>query len=88
MDHLEWARKNKKNIAREFIRKIEYKAHEQPAGVFTAGLPGAGKTEFTQELLKNLILEQVMFWSLLTRIHLKKVMFYFGPVIQMITVRD
>jgi len=55
MDHLEWARKNKKNIAREFIRKIEYKAHEQPAGVFTAGLPGAGKTEFTQELLKNLV---------------------------------
>jgi len=43
MDRLEWAGKNKKNIAREFIRKIEYKAHEQPAGVFIAGLPNRGK---------------------------------------------
>lgn len=55
MDYLEWARKNKKPIAREFVRKIEYVAHEKPVGIFTAGLPGAGKTEFTQELLKNLV---------------------------------
>src|SRR5947209_19199595 len=55
MDHLKWAQENKKRIAREFVRKIERAAHEQPVGIFTAGLPGAGKTEFTQELLKNLI---------------------------------
>jgi UDP-N-acetylglucosamine kinase len=55
MDYLDWARKHKKKLAREFIRKVEYEVHEQPAGIFTAGLPGAGKTEFTQELLKNII---------------------------------
>lgn len=52
---LEWARKNKKRIAREFIRKVGMPLHDTPVGIFTAGLPGAGKTEFTQELLKNLI---------------------------------
>lgn len=55
MDHLEWAKKNKRRISREFVRKVQRIAHEQPVGIFTAGLPGAGKTEFTQELLKDLI---------------------------------
>jgi predicted AAA+ superfamily ATPase len=54
MEPQEWARINKKKIAREFIRKIGYEASESPAAIFTAGLPGAGKTEFTKELLKDI----------------------------------
>jgi len=54
MDPQEWARTNKKKIAREFIRKIDHAASDSPAAIFTAGLPGAGKTEFTKELLKDL----------------------------------
>jgi signal recognition particle GTPase len=55
MDYAKWANENKKRIAREFIRKTGFQSKEKPAGVFTAGLPGAGKTEFTIELLKYLI---------------------------------
>lgn len=54
MDPDAWARANKKSIAREFIRKIDHQASSSPAGVFTAGLPGAGKTEFTKELLRDI----------------------------------
>ena len=54
MDYTDWANKNKKLIAREFIRKIDFVASDTPAGIFTAGLPGAGKTEFTVELLKGI----------------------------------
>ena len=50
-----WARKNKKPIAREFVRKTNFQSSDQPAGIFTAGLPGAGKTEFTVNLLKDII---------------------------------
>lgn len=50
----EWARKNKKRIAREFIRKINHAPSTVPAAIFTAGLPGAGKTEFTKELLEDI----------------------------------
>ena len=53
-DSTEWARKNKKNIAREFIRKIDRLPSKHPSGIFTAGLPGAGKTEFTKELIKEI----------------------------------
>ncbi len=55
MDYTAWANENKKRIAREFIRKTNFESKENPAGVFTAGLPGAGKTEFTIELLKDLV---------------------------------
>lgn len=54
MDYAEWANKNKKRIAREFIRKIDYESAEDPSGIFMAGLPGVGKTEFTVELIKSL----------------------------------
>jgi UDP-N-acetylglucosamine kinase len=54
MDYVAWANKNKKRIAREFIRRIDYEPSATPAAIFTAGLPGAGKTEFTVELLKGL----------------------------------
>lgn len=49
-----WANKNRKRIAREFIRKTDFESREHPTGIFTAGLPGAGKTEFTVELLKDI----------------------------------
>lgn len=54
MDYMEWANKNRKRIAREFIRKTGFISKENPTGIFTAGLPGAGKTEFTVQLLKNI----------------------------------
>ncbi len=54
MDYAEWANKNKKQIAREFIRKTDFVSSDNPAAIFTAGLPGAGKTEFTVELLKDI----------------------------------
>jgi hypothetical protein len=54
MDYADWARKNKKTIAREFIRKINLEPSKSPAAIFTAGLPGAGKTEFTKQLLKDI----------------------------------
>jgi predicted ABC-type ATPase len=54
MDYAEWASKNKKRIAREFVRNIGHKPTDEPSGIFMAGLPGAGKTEFTIELIKNL----------------------------------
>ena len=54
MDYTAWANKNKKRIAREFIRKTQFQSKEVPTGIFTAGLPGAGKTEFTVELLKQI----------------------------------
>ncbi len=54
MDYAEWANKNKKQIAREFVRKVGHESSEEPSGIFMAGLPGAGKTEFTIELIKSL----------------------------------
>jgi len=55
MDINAWARKNKKHIAREFVREIGFTTSDQPTAIFTAGLPGAGKTEFTVELLKDIV---------------------------------
>jgi UDP-N-acetylglucosamine kinase len=49
----QWIRDNKKSIAREFIRKTMLTSSSTPVGIITAGLPGTGKTEFTQELLKQ-----------------------------------
>jgi UDP-N-acetylglucosamine kinase len=54
MDYTGWAKRYKKRIAREFIRSIDFAPSDNPSGIFTAGLPGAGKTEFTQELIKSL----------------------------------
>lgn len=55
MDIEAWARAKKKAIAREFIRRTDFKPSDEPTGIFTAGLPGAGKTEFTKELLKDIV---------------------------------
>ncbi len=49
-----WANKYKKRIAREFLRETNFVSKDNPTGIFTAGLPGAGKTEFTVELLKGI----------------------------------
>jgi UDP-N-acetylglucosamine kinase len=54
-----WARQNKKVVAREFIRRSGLTPSEEPSAIFTAGLPGAGKTEFTLGLLPE-ILENVL----------------------------
>jgi UDP-N-acetylglucosamine kinase len=53
MDYAEWATRNKKRIAREFVRNIEHEPADEPSGIFMAGLPGAGKTEFTVQLIKS-----------------------------------
>ncbi len=53
IDNDAWVKANKKQIAREFIRRTELSRSDHPVAIITAGLPGAGKTEFTQELLKK-----------------------------------
>lgn len=55
MDYTDWANKNKKRIARELIRRTDFQSKDTPAGIFTAGLPGAGKTEFTVNLLSEIV---------------------------------
>jgi predicted ABC-type ATPase len=54
VSYTDWAKANKKRIAREFIRQINYTTSSAPSGIFTAGLPGVGKTEFTVELIKGI----------------------------------
>lgn len=55
----DWAKKNKKAIAKEFIRRSSYSPSAEPSGIFTAGLPGAGKTEFTVALIEELSVRPV-----------------------------
>lgn len=50
----DWVRTNKKKIARELLERLGHAANQNPAGIFTAGLPGSGKTEFTTELIEEL----------------------------------
>lgn len=50
----EWARKHKKAFARKMIRDAEVSKSVSPTAIFMAGLPGAGKTEFTKNLIVNL----------------------------------
>src|SRR4051812_35413581 len=49
-----WTNKYKKRVAREFVREADFQPSDEPSGIFLAGLPGAGKTEFSQELIKNI----------------------------------
>lgn len=57
MDHplvqeaIEFARANKKRIAKEFTDPEIYLPDRNPVSVFMAGSPGAGKTEASKELL-------------------------------------
>jgi len=48
---LEFARKNKKVIAKRLTDKARYLPEDEPVSVFMAGSPGAGKTEASIELL-------------------------------------
>lgn len=54
-----WARKHKKDFANQMITRAGVKAHDEPAAFFMAGLPGAGKTEFTTNLINDLSLKVV-----------------------------
>lgn len=51
---LDFAKKNKKVIARTLTDKSIYVPEEKPASVFMAGSPGAGKTEASIALLERL----------------------------------
>lgn len=54
-----WARKNKKDFANTMITVAGVVSHDEPAAIFMAGLPGAGKTEFTINLIRDLQLQVV-----------------------------
>lgn len=45
---------DRKLLARELLRKYEFTISENPVAIFMAGLPGAGKTELTLRLIKEL----------------------------------
>jgi UDP-N-acetylglucosamine kinase len=49
----EFARRNKKAIARRLTDPSTYPPEEQPVSVFMAGSPGAGKTEASKALLEK-----------------------------------
>ena len=55
----EWARKNKKLFANRVVTAAGVQPHDEPAAFFMAGLPGAGKTEFTESLISDLKLKAV-----------------------------
>lgn len=51
---IEFARKNKVRIAKELTDPNKYIPSARPISVFMAGSPGAGKTEYSKELIKIL----------------------------------
>lgn len=54
-----WVRKNKKRIAGELIKDIPYPPNQSPTAIITAGLPGAGKTEFIRRLKSQLNIDSL-----------------------------
>ncbi len=48
---LEFAKKNKKRIAKELTNPSIYIPSSRPVSIFMAGSPGAGKTEFSKNLI-------------------------------------
>ena len=48
---LDFARKNKKAIAKRLTEKSIFVPEKKPVSVFMAGSPGAGKTEASKNLL-------------------------------------
>ncbi|KAA0020749.1 Zeta toxin [Salinicola corii] len=50
---VDFAKKNKKKIARRITDKKIFPREKKPASVFMAGSPGAGKTEASLELLQS-----------------------------------
>lgn len=53
MDSLEWAKRHQKEIASRLISDAELEPSTHPIAIFMAGLPGAGKTELSQGLIKE-----------------------------------
>ncbi|MBU3965346.1 zeta toxin family protein [Patescibacteria group bacterium] len=51
---IEFAKKNKNRIAKELTGIAKYAPDSVPISVFMAGSPGAGKTEFSKNLIKLL----------------------------------
>lgn len=49
-----YARKNKKNIAREKTNNKIYHPEDEPVSLFMAGSPGAGKTEASKNLIQEI----------------------------------
>ena len=50
----DWIRENKKSFAENFFTKSNAKSIKEPIAIFMAGLPGAGKTELSKNLLLHL----------------------------------
>ncbi len=50
----EFARANKKRLAKELTSISQYSPDEVPFSVFMAGSPGAGKTEYSKNLIDSL----------------------------------
>lgn len=48
-----WVREHKKDFARKMIRDAGVERSKEPTAIFMAGLPGAGKTEFTKSLIRQ-----------------------------------
>jgi len=51
---VEFAKKNKMRVAREFADPLIYAPDVNPVSLFMAGSPGAGKTEYSKSLIKLL----------------------------------
>lgn len=51
---LAFAKKNRKRIAKELTDTNKYRPDELPVSVFMAGSPGAGKTEFSKNIISIL----------------------------------
>lgn len=49
----EFARANKKRIAKELTDKSIYEPDDVPVSIFMAGSPGAGKTEYSKNLIER-----------------------------------
>lgn len=49
----DWVRSHKKGFARKLISNSGAVKSDNPAAIFMAGLPGAGKTEFTKSWIEN-----------------------------------
>lgn len=47
----QWVRNHKKEFAENLIKKSGIQPQNTPAAIFMAGLPGSGKTEFTEQFI-------------------------------------
>lgn len=51
---IEFAHRNKKQIAKDFASTSRHPSERNPVSIFMSGSPGAGKTEFSKELIRTL----------------------------------